>query len=994
MYKKNGKSIFRVLLVPLLIVLAGQILLLIGILSIGGVFDRLTQNAKDILQKQVENRAGYLLNEMNGVWSNLDTLAEEINVCVQGKLESGQISMEGLGCNSEEYTAVLNDISLKMLDTMYNKQVSGIFVILAPPQATLQDGEVALPGIYFRDLDPQAVPSVRKEDILVQRAPRGVVQEGMFSTDENWQPMFTAEDSYEKDYFSKPYETACSVGGMTQAKAKNCGYWTSKSYCLSGDNRTAISYSIPLILEDGTVYGVLGIELLTEYVESLLPGKELQNNGHGSYVLAVAKDESVILEPIVLSGDTLEMESVSQAPFMLKDSKKSAEEGRHIHYAAAEKLNIYSRNAPFEGDNWYLLGSVPREQLFEFSTQLRYNIVLSVIVTMLAGFGGILLVSYRISGPIAKLSKEVEQAQQKKQIPMLSSIHISEIDQLVNSITLLGREVLESSTRFLNIMNMASVELAGYELKDERELVYVSDNYFELLGMDDLEPEKLTAEEFIRRQERIKKTLEYYMEEDGSILYTVPLEEGRVRYLRAEERQVDDRRIGLVEDVTFAVLEKKKVEKDRDYDVLTGLLSRQGFRRECEKLFANEEVLKIAGLLMVDLDNLKIMNDNFGHAIGDAYIQKASECFRRNVPERSLCARISGDEFLILIYGYDDKEIIWQHIKYLYQQIGKEEFILPNGVDKGISASGGVAWYPKDSTNISDLMRYSDFAMYCVKKREKGNVSEFDETSYQEMLYRNQRQQEFYQVLEMKQLNYHFQPIFDSRTGKVYSYEALMRVNTPNLRSPLTVLQIAKETERMQDIETLTFFKATETFEELLRCNEVSEEALLFINSIADVCISEENEKRFHERFGYLQKNIVIEITETENLDMNLVRRKQDMEGSSGMLALDDYGSGYNTEINLLEMNPDFIKVDIAIVRNIHLDENKQQLMKNVIEYAHKRNMLILAEGLEYAEEVIMCLELGVDLLQGYFLAKPAAVPPPISEEAYAVIKSYWEARE
>ncbi len=994
MSKKSGKSIFRVLLIPLLIVLAGQILLLIGILSIGGVFERLSQNTRDILQKQVENRAGYLINEMNGVWSNLDTLAEEINICVQEKLESGQISMEGLCCNSEEYTLVLNDISLQLIDTMYNKQVSGIFVILCTHEPTAQDGEVALPGIYFRDLDPQAVPSAKKEDILVQRAPRGVIQEGMLTTDENWQPLFSAEDSCEKEYFSKPYYTACSAEADTDLEAKDFGYWTSQSYCLSGDNRTAISYSIPLILEDGTVYGVLGIELLTEYVESLLPATELHKDDCGSYVLAVAKEGSFVLEPVVLSGNTLQLSGVSKEPFLLNEGQRSAEEGRHIHYAAAEGLEIYSRNAPFEEDNWYLLGSVPKKQLFEFSTQLRFNILLSVIVTMLAGFCGILLVSYRISGPIAKLSKEVEQAQQKKQIPILSSIHIFEIDQLVNSITLLGREVLEASTRFLNIMNMASVELAGYELRDDTELVYVSDNYFELLGMDDVDTEKLTTEEFIRRQKKIETTLEHSVEEDGSVLYTVPLNDGRVRYLRAEERQVDERRIGLVEDVTFSVLEKKKIEKDRDYDVLTGLLSRQGFRRESEKLFANKEELKIAALLMLDLDNLKIMNDTFGHPVGDAYIQKASECFRRNVPEKSLCARISGDEFLILIYGYDDRETIWQYIKQLYQQIGKEDFILPNGVDKGISASGGVAWYPKDSTNLSDLMRFSDFAMYCVKKREKGCVSEFDETSYQEMLYRNQRQQEFYQVLEMKQLNYHFQPIFDSRTGKVYSYEALMRVNTPNLRSPLTVLQIAKETERMQDIETLTFFKATETFEQLLKQNEASKDSLLFINSIADVCISEENERKFYERFGHLQKNIVIEITETENLDMNLVRRKQNMEGCSGMLALDDYGSGYNTEINLLELNPNYIKVDIAIVRNIHQDENKQQLMKNIIEYAHKRGMLILAEGLECAEEVRKCLELGVDLLQGYFLAKPGAVPPPISEEAYEVIKSYWEERE
>lgn len=989
MSKKNSRSIFRVLLVPLLGVLTVQILLLMGTLILGGVFERLNQNARDILQKQVENRAGYLLNEMNGSWSQLEGMAEQINQKVWERLEEGQISRRGLCANSEEYTLVLNDISSQLIETMYNKQVSGIFVILCTEESGAETAGGDLPGIYFRDLDPLAVSSAQREDILVERAPRAVIQEGALATDQSWQPLFAAADSWEKEYFSKPYAAAAEASAEERLEAKDFGYWTSSTYCLTGDDRTAISYSIPLILEDGTVYGVLGVELLTEYIESLLPETELHQEKGGAYILAVAKSGSSELKPLILSGNGLELTELLQQPFVLSEDKQSVQQKEKQYYATVQNLKLYSRNAPFEEEEWYLLGGMPRKQLFAFSSQLRLYIGIAVIVVLLVGFLGILMVSSRISDSIAGLSREVEEAQKKKKIPVLSSIHIFEIDQLVDSITLLGREVLATSSRFLNIINMSSVELAGYELKNDGELVYVSDNYFELLGMEQVKTQELTAGEFIAYQREIEAALEHSAEEDGSVIYTVSDGDGSERYLRAVERKVGNRYIGLVEDVTFSVLEKKKIERDRDYDVLTGLLGRQGFGRASEKLFRQKEQLKTAALVMMDLDNLKVMNDTYGHSTGDAYIKAASECFRRNVPAKSLCARISGDEFIILIYGYDDRETIWQYIKELYRQIKRTSFVLPSGVDKGLSASGGVAWYPKDSTNVSDLMRFADFAMYCVKKREKGNVSEFDETSYQEMLYRNQRQQEFYQVLEMKQLTYHFQPIFDSRTGRIYSYEALMRVNAPNLKSPMDVLQIAKETERMQDIETLTFFKAAETFEKLLEENKLEKDALLFINSIADVCMSEENVNKFSESFGSLREYIVIEITETENLDMELVRKKQSMKGVSGLLALDDYGSGYNTEINLLELNPKYIKVDIAIVRNIHQDENKQQLMKNIVEYAHKRDMLILAEGLEYPEELEKCLELGVDLLQGYFLAKPAAVPSSISEEAYRIIEAF-----
>ena len=371
----------------------------------------------------------------------------------------------------------------------------------------------------------------------------------------------------------------------------------------------------------------------------------------------------------------------------------------------------------------------------------------------------------------------------------------------------------------------------------------------------------------------------------------------------------------------------------------------------------------------------------------------AGSCFLENAPENALCARIAGDEFLIFYHGYENRALIRQEIQTLFENIRACTFHLPDGTNHGISASGGVAWYPDDTDDLYELMRYADFAMYCVKKAERGTVGEFDLLAYRDMQQQNLRLQEFYQLLEHRQLYFHFQPIFSARTGAPFAYEALMRANTPNIHSPFTVLELAKKSNRMQDVETLVFFTATETYETLLAQNQVPSDALLFINSISNTCMPEKEEQRFHERFSHLQHQLVLEFTETETLDLKFLRKKQSMQGFSGLLALDDYGSGYNSELNLLELNPAFIKVDMAIVRNIHLDENKQQLVNNIVKYAHKRQMQIIAEGLETPEEVRTCLDLDVDLLQGYFLSRPSEIPTPISEEARALIDSYWKER-
>ena len=985
--RKKSKSIFRVLLCPHLFVLLGEIILMMSLVLFSGIYDQLNQNMHDIFQGQIENRHSYLLNEMAGNWSDLQYMTEDINGCVQTYLDGGGISVSQLCEDSQLYTPLLNDILSVLIEGMYRKQLSGIFLILAD-SSDITSRDKKLPGLYLRDRDPRTMPSVVMEDILVQRGPHGVVQSGKLSTDIDWVPMFSIEDSLERDYF-KPYHTARADGARLEMK--KYGYWTSVPYILSGDNSTAISYSIPLILNDGTVYGILGVELLREYISELLPSDELHSatSAESTYMLTVSRN-GTDLEPVVVSGSALDWRAVLTEH---EEVRIFSDNGRD-YYAHAVPLNLYDRNAPFETERWYLLGCVPGTNIYGFSEQLMTRLTYSVLATLIFGVLGILLVSYRMSNSIKKLSGAVVEMRRRQKIYQLPDTYILEIDRLVDSVTEASQEVLDISTRLLSIMDMASVELAGFEIRDDSENLFVSQNFFPMFGIKDVDISQLTVKEFIQLRNLLTERLEHAQEADGSILYTVHTEDNGVRYIRAEQTRLNNRWIGLIEDVTLSVMERKRAESERDYDAMTGLLNRQGFSRKADRLFLKRDELKCGALLMLDLDKLKTVNDTFGHSAGDSYIITAGNCFRQNTRERNLCARVAGDEFMIFYYGYEDKSHIMREIKQLFQQIHSSSFYLPDGSNYGISASGGIAWYPDDSSEMHELTRYADFAMYGSKRLDRGLVTEFNMGEYQEMRLQNQRQKEFFQLLDEQMLQYHFQPIFSAKNGQPFAYEALMRVNMPNLQSPLMVLELARKTGRIQEIETLTMFCATEAFEKLVADAAVASDALLFINSISDTSMSAENEKIYRQRFSDMISRTVLELTETEALDMTLLRQKCAAGDFCGMLALDDYGSGYNTELNLLELNPNFIKVDMAIIRNIHLDENKQQLVKNIISYAHARGMRIIAEGLECAEELETCLRLGVDLLQGYYLARPAQIPASISEEACALICSWQHENE
>ena len=277
--------------------------------------------------------------------------------------------------------------------------------------------------------------------------------------------------------------------------------------------------------------------------------------------------------------------------------------------------------------------------------------------------------------------------------------------------------------------------------------------------------------------------------------------------------------------------------------------------------------------------------------------------------------------------------------------------------------------------------------MYQVKKAEKGHITEFDLELFTKSAKETEMRRLFHKMLNEELFTYYFQPIVSAADGSIYAYEALMRSDLPTLRSPATIMKLAREQGALYEIERITFTKALETFDSLCRAGSVSEEAMLFVNSIANTCLSHEDGKYINNHWHELCHRMVVEITEEEAIDYEALEKKRNAPGFSGMFALDDYGSGYSNENTLLQLAPRFVKVDITIIRGIDTSPDKQQILQNVVAYAHPRSMKIVAEGVETAAELRTVIELGADLLQGYFLARPAIVPGAIAPEAAGIIQ-------
>lgn len=582
------RSIFGTIFNAMVSVLLVEVALLVASIYVMRVGPQLDQNAEDILAMQVENRSRYIQTILNDA-QELSTLESQINALTQELLDSGRIDLATLDSSSITAYPLLEAATPKLIAALRSRPVTGIFLVLNTHDLNGRSAGKSLPSIYLRDLDPDASPSENNSDLLFERAPAQLVQEQSIATDKSWSPALTYRANA-RGYLYAPFQAAYDDGA--QLSPADYGHWTITPYALKGDDRQAIYYSQPLILPDGTVYGVIGVELLTSYLAEKLPCAELQGDGSGLYLLACSNAPlnldtlSLDLAPVLCSGSSAFASGTTAAASRRGIGCFRLVQDHVTYTASVMPLNLYNRNAPFSGDHWYLVGMVPTANLSAFSNRVQQLLFLTVLLTLIAGFLASFLVSERMSKPVHQLSAAVAKAQENAvAMPQLPTTGIMEVDQFASAITHLSEDVLASSTRFLRIMEMATVELGGYELRSDS--VFATDNFFQMLGL--ATPKPLTPRSFRNALSRIAHSSLYRTTDAGNSVFLVRKED-EVRYVILRVTRICGEtasEVGLLEDVTIPTLEQQRIERERDYDILTGLYNRQAFNRVCADLFAH-----------------------------------------------------------------------------------------------------------------------------------------------------------------------------------------------------------------------------------------------------------------------------------------------------------------------------------------------------------------------------------------------------------------------
>ena len=334
----------------------------------------------DLLQKQVENRQSYLQSQMLSA-QDLSSLTDKINTTAQALIDSGDISIDTLDRSNEDALSLLSSIGESMINSMRRRPVTGIFVVLNTHDLDTRTDGYPLPCLYLRDLDPASPASARNSDLLIERAPSQVVQSLHISTDTCWTPSLLYSETRADGLLYPVFQAAYHI------EADDLGHWTVIPYTLSGDTHSAIAYTMPLILDDGTVYGVLGVEMLESHLRSLLPSGELQNDGSGSYFFTLADSvpgDSESTASIITDspGENAALEDAGEVLSLLPSDRGGYRVligGEYCH-AAVLPLSLYSHNAPFYNEVPLLIGAVPESQLYAFSDHVAHLLIIAVLL--------------------------------------------------------------------------------------------------------------------------------------------------------------------------------------------------------------------------------------------------------------------------------------------------------------------------------------------------------------------------------------------------------------------------------------------------------------------------------------------------------------------------------------------------------------------------------------------------------------------------------------
>ena len=441
-----------------------------------------------------------------------------------------------------------------------------------------------------------------------------------------------------------------------------------------------------------------------------------------------------------------------------------------------------------------------------------------------------------------------------------------------------------------------------------------------------------------------------------------------------------------------STLEGKVTERTHElynmafYDQLTSLPNRRMFEGSLKKsvFFAYQNNTPL-GLMFLDLDRFKTINDNFGHSYGDLMLREISDRIKGCIDENCIISRQGGDEFALIIENYNSTEYLDDLAQRILLEIAKP--ISLYGQTIHTSCSIGIALYSRSCEDPETLMRYADAAMYYSKERGKNTYEFYTDGLDISISKKLELETELSKALENQELSILYQPQVNINSGDITGAEALLRWEHPTLGfiSPKDFIPIAEESGMIKEIGNWVLETACiqakkwheDGYGNLKIGVNISPKQIQMDNFVEIVSsIIEESE--------LLPEYLDLEITESASFqnEAEVIRKLDELKKIGIQISIDDFGTGYSSLSYLNKLPVDTLKIAQEFVKNIKVDETNKAIISSIIAVAKSLNLKVIAEGVEEGYQYNFLKSQNCFDMQGYLFSKPLSL-----EEFITLIK-------
>ena len=385
------------------------------------------------------------------------------------------------------------------------------------------------------------------------------------------------------------------------------------------------------------------------------------------------------------------------------------------------------------------------------------------------------------------------------------------------------------------------------------------------------------------------------------------------------------------------------------------------------------------GVMFIDLDNFKNINDTLGHQEGDRCLIDIAQALRESIRKQDHVIRLGGEEFMVLLLSLEDTNVVGEIASHLLNSLrsageGSEWSTMRT------RASIGGAIFPDDATTAEALIQAADIAMYEAKRAGKDRFARYTNAMHDHLSDRVTLETALEKAVPDNQLLLYLQPRVDALNGNLCGFEALLRWQHPvmGIISPDRFIPLAEETNLIVDIGN---WVANSTCELIARwMNEGRSIQPISINvsakQLKDRSFREELERSM-QRYGISSSQIAIELTESSMIgdDKTTQEELRMLEGMGLKLMIDDFGTGYSSLSHLQKLNVDVLKIDKSFVQALSSKIQSEPLCQAMIQIGKTLGMDVVAEGVETEEQLIALQGMGCDEIQGFLIAAPLPIP-------------------